>query len=101
MQVLKSSLEEKLGADTSKAKKQKKTPSPQKSGSSKAKESQKHAISRENSQVAINEDASKNDLYQLAAKHEIPGRSRMSKAELMPPCNSINSPPHYRLHGGD
>lgn len=83
MQVLKRSLEQKPGVDTPKEKKQKKTLLRRKPDSPKTKKSSKHTAAAKKPQVAIDEDASKDDLYQLAAKLEIPGRSRMSKAELI------------------
>ena len=58
--------------------------------SPKTKKSSKHTAAAKKPQVAIDEDASKDDLYQLAAKLEIPGRSRMSKAELI---TALHRPP--------
>lgn len=90
MQVLKRSLEQKTDAEPQSSEKAKKAEKAQKSTStSNKKKPAKHNATgktksgEKKSQRSVDKNASKDELYKLAAKFDIPGRSQMSKNQLI------------------
>lgn len=80
MQVLKRSLEQKAEAPAEKDKNSKKSAPKKEAEPAKKASKAKPAAGK---RIAIKKDASKEDLYKLATKWDIAGRSQMSKTELI------------------